>query len=532
MPLLTVKHAGGELRVNFDPGPSLRAILDTTEVRVRAACRGMGACGLCHVRIVAGEVEPPTISEQIHLEYGELAEGVRLACQVVPGDDLHVEILAPTPLSAWRSLPAGEILPVTRQQVRRAPEAALGHRHSYGLAIDLGTTFISLVVINLADGRRLAGRHGLNPQIEAGADVMTRLIVATEAPVRAQALSWQVIEAIAEALFDIAIREGFNLQQISRVVLVGNTPMLALLSGRNYDRLLQPSYWMQPIDCLPEQTATWVEDWGINPQASISVVPPLAGFVGSDLLVGVLATAMTEHGSANLLIDVGTNSEIALWDGSQLWVTSAAGGPAFEGSGLSCGMPAEPGAIYRVGFTQTGLDLAVIGEGEPQGICGSGLIDLMAGLFSTERLTAIGRFAADVPANGFVFARGRRTLRLTRADVDVFQRAKAAIATGVQVLLREAGLAASELQRICVCGSFGRFLNLPNAQLIGLLPSLAPERIEICGNTALAGAEDLLLLPAAEAQLAKLHEQAHLINMSYCVDFDDFFFENLYLKSW
>ncbi len=155
--------------------------------------------------------------------------------------------------------------------------------------------------------------------------------------------------------------------------------MLALLSGRNAGLLLQPSHWMSAIDGLPDDTGAWAVAWGIHPQARIEVMPPLAGFVGSDLLAGVMTTHLTENGAGNLLIDFGINSEIALWDGQTLWVTSAAGGPAFEGSGIRCGLPAEPGAIHRVRLRNGALDFAVIAGGEPRGICGSGLVDLIAG---------------------------------------------------------------------------------------------------------------------------------------------------------
>ncbi len=142
-------------------------------------------------------------------------------------------------------------------------------------------------------------------------------------------------------------RKGINLQHVVRLVLVGNTAMLALLSGRNYKLLLQPGYWMNAIDCLPKDTEFWAVSWDIHRRAGIEVMPPVAGFVGSDLLAGVVATHLTEYGGGGLFIDFGTNSEIALWDGRTLWVTSAAGGPAFERSGISCGLPMAPGLSIR-----------------------------------------------------------------------------------------------------------------------------------------------------------------------------------------
>jgi uncharacterized 2Fe-2S/4Fe-4S cluster protein (DUF4445 family) len=270
---------------------------------------------------------------------------------------------------------------------------------------------------------------------------------------------------------------------------------------------------------------------GIDPQATVEVIPPCAGFVGSDLLAGVLATGLTDR-PGGLLIDFGTNSEVALWDGCTLWITSAAGGPAFEGSQVQCGMPAEPGAIYRVDRQPDSAELhfQVIGDGQAEGLCGSGLIDLIACLRASGDLTRTGRFATPSLTEGFVIRRRNPTLRLSHVDVDMFQRAKAAIGVGIKTLLAGAGMAAAELSRICVCGVFGQHLNCPHAQAIGLLPSVPPSQIELCGNTALAGCEWLLLSPASAADLAWLRERMTVINLSQAPEFERLFLESLYLE--
>jgi uncharacterized 2Fe-2S/4Fe-4S cluster protein (DUF4445 family) len=340
--------------------------------------------------------------------------------------------------------------------------------------------------------------------------------------------------------------------------------MLALLSGRNYQLLLEPAHWMSTIDCLPDDPGSLSRSWGIHPQAIIEILPPLAGFVGSDLMAGVIATKLTETGPGNLLIDFGTNSEVALWDGKALWVTSAAGGPAFEGCGISCGTVAEPGAIYQVrdpagkacgGAGTTGFTMAknpsdpggmtaargILGstftfstiEGEnPTGICGSGIVDLIACLVGSGKLTRTGRFAPDLPQEEIVLLEGERRLVLTRKDVDIFQRAKGAISAAIGVLISMAGLRANELQRIYVGGAFGHFLNKANAVSIGLLPDMSYECIQLCGNTALAGCEYLLMSSASIEHLKRIAAGARLINLARSADFEDLFFEGLYLRKW
>jgi len=316
LPILTLMHDAREHRVPFVPGKSLRNILDDTDFRVRSGCRGVGACGLCRVRIKAGAVGEPTQNERIHLDAAELSKGIRLACQIMPEDDLVIEILSPAPKSVWRRLDNSAQGPI--EGFLPFPMSHLPNNVSrpYGVAVDLGTTHINLSLHDLFSGHWLAGRYGLNPQMDLGSDVVTRLLAAAESTEQAGILSRKAVEGIGGALWDIASREGIDLTSVTRLVLVGNTAMLALLSGQNHSLLLQPSYWMSAIDCLPGDTRMWADAWHIHPQAKIEVLPPLAGFVGSDLLAGVLTTHLTEEAAGGLFVDFGTNSNRFLgWKG-------------------------------------------------------------------------------------------------------------------------------------------------------------------------------------------------------------------------
>ena len=528
MPILTVKLPEEERQITFTPGRSARDLLDETDMRVRAGCNGSGACGLCRIRIASGNAGEPSANERATLGTSLLSQGVRLACQVKPEHDLEVEILNPAPPSVWRSLNEGLVTPFLSSP---SPMPDPNGEHPLGVSVDLGTTHLSITLLDLASGQRLAGRRGLNPQAVAGTDVMTRLMVAQSAE-KAEKLSQQVIGAIGDGLRDIAVREGIDLYQVGRVVLVGNTAMLTILSGRNHLLLLQPRYWTETIDCLPGETASWSSAWGIDPAAHIEVVPPLAGFVGSDLLAGVIATRLTEQGPGALLIDFGTNSEMALWDGDHLWVTSAAGGPAFEGCGINCGMPAEPGAICRFHVTPTTGELAfdVIAGAEPRGLCGTGLVDLLARLVGNGTLNIKGQFARSVPDTGFPLSTGNRELVLSKRDIDIFQRAKAAIGVGIEVLLAKAGMGHHELRRVCIGGVFGQYLDIASAQAIGLLPASHGQLMLTMGNTALSGCEALLYAADSDEHLRDARIRARIVNLSDCPDFDTLFLEQLYLQ--
>jgi uncharacterized 2Fe-2S/4Fe-4S cluster protein (DUF4445 family) len=426
------------------------------------------------------------------------------------------------------------------------------------VAIDLGTTHISLSVYNLSTGQWLAGRRGPNPQRAYGTDVMARLIAANESHEAALDLKRSVIDAIGSAIGDVAVSNGICGEQVVKTTLVGNTAMLALFSGRNSHLLLQPAYWTSPISCVPEDLQPLRSDWGIHSDAMIEVLPPLAGFVGSDLLAGLLTEKLVKNEPCELFIDFGTNSEISLWDGESLWVTSAAGGPAFEGCGIGCGTPVRSGAIYRVcppGQTHPGLaerqesggartvfrsnvpgldlEFRTVDNEDPLGLCGSGIIDLIACLLESGLLTSIGRFSAAVPDGTIMFLNGsRRRLQLTKRDVDVFQRAKAAIFAGISVLLEKSCTSIKDIRRVCVAGAFGRFLNIKSAAAVGLLPSLSGGAIELCGNAALRGCEEFLVSAAHREAVEDLRSRARAVNLAQCNRFDDYFLEGLYLGRW
>ena len=531
MPVLKVIWKERLRSIPFKPGPSLREILDTTDIRVRSGCRGTGGCGLCLVRIEEGSLNEPTENERLTLSPEQLFRGIRLACQAIPRKDVKIHIVNPAPPSCWKSPSADEYF-LPSPPFRRIGKPEQGGRPSRGVAVDLGTTHITVTLWDMDSGMRLAGRSGLNQQSRFGTDVMTRIMAAAESEDSAAEISRLAVDSIGEALFDIASREGHDLGEVTRVSIVGNTPELALLSERNYGLLMHPKFWTRPIDCRPADTGHWRTAWGVHPDARVEVIPPLAGFVGSDLLAGALATGMTARSRVGLLIDFGTNSEIALWDGSRLWVTSAAGGPAFEGCGLSCGMPAETGAIYRVERKDASLRFTfhVINDEEPKGLCGSGLVDLIASLVRTGVLNAKGKFTGEAADGGVPLPGAERDIRLTSRDVDLFQRAKAAIGAGIRILLKSAALTTHEIDRVYVCGAFGRFMDAANAQGIGLLPRVGKQAIEMCGNTALAGCEMLLTSPEGFTELETIRSGACLVNMAQCDDFEASFMDNLYLK--
>jgi uncharacterized 2Fe-2S/4Fe-4S cluster protein (DUF4445 family) len=271
-----------------------------------------------------------------------------------------------------------------------------------------------------------------------------------------------------------------------------------------------------------ERPLRW--DLGAGCEALVRLIRPLGGFVGSDLLAAALAADLQKRESPALLVDFGTNTEMTLWDGETLWVTSAAGGPAFESSGIGCAIPADVGAIFRV-RAGTPLHFDVLGGGEPKGVCGSGLVDWVACLRRAEVLSNRGSLLDGDPSLG----REASAILLRKRDVDVFQRAKAAIGAGVQTLAHRAGIAGQDLRRIVTTGLFGRSLDVANAQSIGLLPSIDPKRVETYDDLALAGCEIVLTSSEGAQAVEALRGRTRLLNLARCAEFEELFVQSLFL---
>lgn len=504
----------------------MREALDATDFRVRAACGGTGSCGACRVRWLQGDVSPPGLADYQKLTAAERQAGQRLACQLRLRSDADILLDHPAPPSDWKSIPPENLASVS-ERLADLPE------NVYGVAVDLGTTHLRVALWNRQRGQRIATRRGPNPQGVFGADVLNRLEAARARPERATQMAQLAQTAILQALRDILARDVGEvtpmLASIGQVIIVGNTAMLALLTGQGGAALLDPSSWEQPIDCHPRDPAAWQAAWSM-PHAEVVIPDPVAGFIGSDLIADLMATRFLQGPPGSLLLDVGTNTEIALWDGHTLRLTATPGGPAFEGMGIRYGMPAEPGAICRVARSGSDFHLETLGGVAARGFCGSGLVDAIAALLAAGVLKPSGRFAATPGPDGFTLDPGNPRTAMAGGDVDAFQRAKAALAAAMAELLHRAGLGWHDLQRLCVCGAFGRHLDIAHAQAVGLLPPINPAAIELHAEASLAGCERALLTGQGAGGFAALTKNAQVINLTGVPDYEDHYINHLRLR--
>ena len=404
---------------------------------VEFPCGGHGRCRRCKVRIVDGDVPADTEQRELLTE-DEIAAGWRLACRSEARAAVSVEI------DQWETTILADHSAFPFQP-----------REGYGIAIDLGTTTLVAQWLDLRDARVMEVRTALNPQAAYGADVMSRIEFALE-PAGRQRMRQAIAGGIAELVRGMPEEAG--------IVIAGNTAMHHLYCGIDVTPLSRAPF-------EPVAGGSWSE-------GRVRFLPCLGGFVGSDVLAGILATRMHERHELTGLVDLGTNGEIAIGNRDGILVASTAAGPAFEGGRISCGMRAATGAISEVGAN---LQARVIGGGDARGICGSGLVDAIAAALDLGLVQPSGRIAKPIEIGGAV--------RLTQADVRELQLAKSAIAAGVEMLLE-----GRELTKLYLAGAFGNYINLTSARRIGLLEA-PPERVEPAGNTALLGTKQALFLP-------------------------------------
>lgn len=384
-----------------------------------------------------------------------------------------------------------------------------GHDKSrnIGAAVDLGTTTVSLQLVDLESGQALSAGNGYNGQIRCGLDVISRINYAAGRE-RLDDLRAQAAGTINRLVREAAEAASVSMHDISCMSISGNTVMTHLLMGLKPEYIRLHPYTPTVLD-VPEITAGSL-DIDIHPEAPVLFSPSVGSYVGGDVTSGILVTDLAgETGDICLFIDIGTNGEIVLGNADFLMTCACSAGPAFEGGGIECGMRAGLGAIDHALIDQeTGkASFSVIGGGRPCGICGSGLIDLVSGLFAAGLVDASGKLDRT-GRSPFIRMNGRRAsytivegglsksgkdIGLSENDIENFMRAKAAIYSAASVLLKQAGIFFCDLSKLYVAGGFGKFLNIENAVSLGLLPDIPPEKFVYLGNASLTGTRLCLL---------------------------------------
>jgi uncharacterized 2Fe-2S/4Fe-4S cluster protein (DUF4445 family) len=416
-----------------------------------------------------------------------------------------------------------------------------------GFAVDVGTTTVVVLVVDLETGQVLSRAGGFNEQIRFGDNVLTR-IDAARTPAAIAAMQQAVVgETLAPLLLQACDRAGRDPSRIAGGTIAGNTTMLHLLAGEDPTSLGIAPFTARFLTGRAMTAADiHLAAGGLTPETPLQLLPSIAGYIGADITAGVYATGMVFDEQASLLVDIGTNGEIVLQHGGALIACATAAGPAFEGCGLRCGTRAREGAVSDLAITRDPFEIRMqtiggITPARASGICGSAYIDFLASARGCGLLGHAGRFDADtwtVLPETFrltddderaVSLAGPGSPRISEVDVAVLLQAKAAIGAGIETLLETAGIRAAEISRVYLAGGFGMHLNVANAIAIGLLPGFMPEQVHVVGNTSLAGALLALIDRTTLAEMEALREQVRVIELNLAGGFEDRYIEHLML---
>ena len=511
-----------QIKVTFQPQGSTVYVLPGTKIIEAAAiagiiidtpCGGEGTCSKCKVKILQPQQK----------------QGDCLSCRQEIAEDTVIEVPQDSLLLGLDKIVVDsnivqEIIPDKRcEKVGKC----------YGIAVDIGTTTIAASLVNLKDGAEIAITGSINPQISFGDDVISRIKHAASGQKALAEMQKAVVRQINAMIENLCGQGTVNKNDIYEITIAGNTTMEHLVCG------IDPA----PLGQLPFEPSWRGANainaselkFNINYHGKVYVFPIIGGFVGGDITAGLLASDILNQPQPVLFIDIGTNGEIVLVKDGKILAASTAAGPAFEGSRISCGTRAATGAIEKVKFNDD-CEFGIIGNVEPTGICGSGLIDITAELLNAGIVDSTGRMIqpSNIPqkiAQRVVIDKNNqpafvihKKLKITQKDIRQIQLAVGAIRAGISIILKKAGIKASDLKKVLIAGGFGSFIRRNHAQRIGLLPAdVSHEKISFIGNSSLAGAKLALLSIIARQKAQTIASQTQHIELSIDSDFQNEF---------
>jgi len=424
-------------------------------VKIKLPCAGNGRCGKCIVEVGGERVLACRTS---------VIDGVEV---IVPDEDTGKVIAA----TEHRAVELGDISPLSE---------------GYGLAVDIGTTTVAAEIVDLSNGNVVFQTADMNRQRSRGEDVLARIEYAGEGGT--DELRKSVVDTINDLIGRCDI-EGFSPEKITSAYIAGNTAMTHLFLGIDPTPIRYPPF--EPV--VKEATITGAESGlTISKDAKVICMPSVASYVGGDITSDIVDSGMDRSEGLALLIDVGTNGEVAIGNADMLLTCSSSAGPAFEGSQMTSGMLAREGAIDSVRIVDGKVHYTVIGGGEPKGICGSGIIDLVAQLFLAGMLDRRGNFTELSGAKDGVFTVVGDVV-ITQSEISNVIMTKAAIYSAAGTMVRTLGVTFEDLDKIYIAGGFGNFIDMESAISIGLFPDVDRSKYEYLGNASLAGAKYSLI---------------------------------------
>ena len=502
---------------------NLLEMLQEKNEYISAPCNGNGICGKCIVRYKSGATEP-TKQDREFLSEKQLEQGYRLACQSYPTEEYKVEIPEMEEtievLSQWENQRTEEILKNTAEGTAEKTENAI-----YGICIDIGTTTLAALLVNLETEADCQTAVSVNHQRAYGSDVLSRISASNSGK------KWEIQRCIRQDLQklirELLQKEKITEQQIQRIVIAGNTTMCHLLRGFSCETLGVAPFLPVDLSWMEGSAADFLGMKELD--TKVVILPGISAFVGADIMAGIAKMNMHRSEGYHLLLDIGTNGEMVLGNCRHMYVTSTSAGPAFEGGNISCGMAGIPGVISHVFMEETGkAGFQVIGEADGEnkkkqqaiGICGTGMIDLVYELRKHQMIDEHGTYSDLYFDTGYELA-GK--VKFTQNDIREIQMAKAAIRAGVDILVKKAGIAFDEVDDCYLAGGFGTKIDITKAAGIGLIPKELEVKTIPVGNTVLAGTKEVLLGRISKDELEKIQTMADVINLAEENDFEELY---------
>src|SRR5690554_971604 len=585
--------------LQVEQGTNLLRLLNKYNIEISSPCGGSRSCGKCRVRVLEGKAAI-TEAERELLSAQELADGYRLACCIEIAADLKIEIAEEGQIQVltegmelrmdfnpwlrvfnleqdgmgerdkdnrnvpgyldflYKSTIAEDIDYRSLQQLPEYMEeekvSLLGYSNKiigvssdpitdvYGLAVDIGTTTVAIYLLNLLNGEEVDVASFHNPQKIHGADVISRINYSQKSRENLRELQGLLLDKLNQKISDLVSKNGLKKEALYLITVVANTSMSHIFAGVNPQSLARAPY--RPVFTGGLEISPEAIGLKINPAGIIQLLPAVSAYIGSDIIADLLVADFSSE-KWKLLIDIGTNGEIVLGNKERLLSCSAAAGPAFEGAKITHGTAGIPGAISAFEIMgDNSLSYQTIASKAPLGICGSGLVDIIAEMLEHNILTGTGLFNEDLDRRlleRFTSYKGIKSftivdedrssinspILLSQKDVRELQLAKGAIAAGINILLKEAGIAAEQLDTIYLAGGFGSFINAESARRIGLLPENTEAKIIKLGNGAGLGARAYLLDKTHEDRVKKIIEKIEYLELSNRSDFQEEFMNSM-----
>lgn len=465
--IVRITSDGGEIRT---PEP-LTSILRKKGIHFPLYCGGNGQCGKCLIQVREGNF-PVTPADRQCLSEEQLQKGFRLGCQAVVEENCIIELEAGV-MEQDFYVPSSTIASVA--------EGTSGSDDRFGIAVDIGTTTVAMVLVNLRSGNTCREYTCLNHQRSYGTDVMARIKASMEG--KGAELQKIIRDDLTEG-FRQLVAEGEV--HVETIVIAGNTTMMHLLRGYDCSGLGQYPFtpFSLEIEKMTLEELLGAPVLGLE-HVPVTLIPGISAFIGGDITAGLWGCSICMTEKPHLFLDLGTNAEMAIGFNGRILATSAAAGPAFEGGQLSCGVGSIPGAIKDIRIQYGLVRYETIGRRSPVGICGTGMVAGMAELLKSGIMDNNGRLKSKYVSHGFQIVPGK--IRITQADIREFQKAKAAIRAGLDILVTSSGYRLEDIELLELAGGFGCQLDAGRAASIGLVPAELKDRVHPVGNAVING---------------------------------------------